>query len=96
MRRWSPLVVLAACVASAAGTLLFSFVTALARTCGDGTAANVVEWTGAVALLLGIGAWGVRRGAAALWALPAAWLLAAGWTAVWAHLVPGGAGYCFD
>lgn len=96
VRRWSPLVVLTATVLSATGGLVSVFVTALAETCGPGTAANAAEWTGAVLLGLGLGAWGVRRGAHALWAIPAGWLLAAAWVSGWAHVLPGGGGACFN
>jgi hypothetical protein len=93
---WSPLVVLVAAVVSAVFGAIYLLAVAAADTCGDSTAATVVELTGAVAIMLTVGTWGVRRGPRALWAIPAGWALAAVWVGIWAHLIPGGSGGCFE
>ena len=93
---WSPLVVLAAAVVSGILAGIFWLIVAASDTCGDSTAATVVEFAGGALLALAVGTWGVRRGPRALWAIPVGWVAAAVWIAVWAHLIPGGAGGCFE
>jgi hypothetical protein len=96
VRLWSPLAVLVAALLGTAAALVAWFAIAAAETCGDSRAAGVVEWLGAALLALPLGAWGVRRGARVLWAVPLGWALAALWIALTAHLVPGGSGPCFE
>jgi hypothetical protein len=93
---WSPLVVLVAAVVSAVFGAIYLIGVASADTCGDSTTASVVELVGAAAIMLAVGTWGVRRGPRALWALPVGWVLAGLWVAVWAHVIPDGAGGCFE
>jgi hypothetical protein len=65
--------------------------------CGASPAVNVVRWTGAPAIYLIGGAWGLQRPLRGLWALPLAALVAGGWLVAAAHLVPGGDGTsCFN
>ena len=71
---WSPLAVLAAAVLSGAGALVFFL------SVGD-SPPGAAAWVGALVLMLPAGAWGVRRGAAALAVLPCGWLVATAWVA---------------
>jgi hypothetical protein len=75
LRRWSPLVVFGAALLSGVG-----FALAWAIAGGDGS--TWLEVAGALLLALPIGAWGVRRGAAALPAILVGWLAAGIWIAV--------------
>jgi hypothetical protein len=75
------------------GLLVERFTT---ESCGAGPAANLVEWIGGGAIYLLVGAWALQRPLRGLWALPLAAIVAGGWMAGTAHLVPGGAGACFD
>lgn len=93
---WSPLVVLVAAVVSAVFYAIYLLGDGSANTCGDSRAASVVELVGTGAIVLIVGSWGVRRGPRALWAIPAGWVLAALWVALWAHVIPGGSGPCFE
>lgn len=93
---WSPLVVLAAAIVSAIFSAIALLGSAAANTCGDSTTATAVEVAGGALLALAIGTWGVRRGPRVLWSIPAGWIVYAVWVAVWAHLIPGGAGACFE
>src|SRR4051794_5058926 len=88
----SPLVVLAATVVSGIFGAIFWFIVAAADTCGDSGTATTVEFAGGMTIALAVGAWGVRRGPRALWAIPVGWVLAGLWIAIWAHVIPGGAG----
>lgn len=92
---WSPLVVLAAAVVSGVFAAIFWVGAASADTCGNSTTAEIVELAGGAVLALAVGAWGVRRGPRALWAIPVGWMVAGVWFVVWAHVIPGGAGGCF-
>jgi hypothetical protein len=38
----------------------------------------------------------VLGGRAFLWRFPLAWLAAGIWIGVWAHIIPGGVGGCFE
>ena len=96
VRLWSPLVVLGAALIGAVGAVAFAAATALGETCGTSGLAQGVEVAGGLALAVPLGAWGVRRGAQVLWALPAGWLAAAAWYVAWAHVIPGGTGGCFE
>src|SRR3954453_1820741 len=95
-RLWSPLVVLTVCVLSLASAVVFWMITVAGGTCGGRDLAGVLEWAGGLALGLPIAIWGVRRGRWAFVAVPAAWVAAACWFVLVAHLVPGGAGGCFE
>jgi hypothetical protein len=65
--------------------------------CGDGgTAASLVKWVGAAAIYLGVGAWALQRPLRGLWALPLATVAAGAWLVAVAHVLPGGAGACFN
>jgi hypothetical protein len=94
-RRWSPLVVLGVAVTSCVGFAAF-FLVAPLDSCGDSRVAGLVEEIGALAIGALLGIWGIRRGPHALWSFLAAWVLAGGWIVLWAHLLPGGSGACFD
>jgi hypothetical protein len=94
--RWSSLSVLAAAIISTGFALVFSFGIAAGETCGDSRAATVLGWLGAVPIGLAIGTWGARHGSRVLWAIPLGWIAAALWIIAAAHLVPGGAGECFN
>ena len=96
VRLWSPLVVLAAALLGAVGAVAFVAVTTFGETCGTSSLAQGVETAGGLALAVPLGAWGVRRGAHALWTLPAGWLVAAAWYVAWAHVIPGGTGGCLE
>jgi hypothetical protein len=95
-RRWSPSIVLAAAVLSCVCAVVYFFAVAAAGTCGDSTLAGAVDWIGAVAIALAVGAWGVRGGIRFVWRFPLAWLVAAMWVGAWAHVIPGGSGACFN
>ena len=95
-RTSSPLVVLAAGILVAVGGAVFLVIVTAGETCGGDTAAGIVEWTGAGAIGLGLGAWGVLHGLRILWVPPLALVCAAGWIVLAAHLVPGGAGPCLN
>jgi hypothetical protein len=82
-------------------TLIVGMVGLLAEklgtdSCGGGLAANLVEWIGGSAIYLSGGAWALQRPLRGLWALPLATVVAGAWMAAAAHLVPGGAGACFN
>ena len=94
-RTSSLLVVLGALIGAGLATVAFYAIIILADTCG-GTAAGIVEWSGAVVIALGLGAWGVLHGLRVLWATPLALVCAAAWIALVAQLVPGGAGSCVN
>jgi hypothetical protein len=65
-------------------------------TCGTGLAAHLVEWIGAAVIYLSAGAWALQRPLRGMLTLPVAAVVAGGWIAVTAHLIPGGAGACFN
>lgn len=97
IRLWSALVVLAAAVVSGIFGAIAWFVVVVSDTCGGSNAATVVEWTGAAAIALGLGAWAVHyRGGRVFWGLPLGWVLGAIWIAIVAHVIPGGAGGCIE
>lgn len=93
---WSPLVVLAAAVVSAIFAGLVFVAASAASTCGTSTTATVVEIAGGALLALALGSWGVRRGPRVLWTIPVGWVVYGVWIVVWAHLIPHGAGGCFE
>jgi hypothetical protein len=64
--------------------------------CSGNLAAGLVKWIGAAVIYLGAGAWGLQRPLRGLWALPLAAVVAGGWLVGVAHIVPGGAGACFN
>lgn len=68
--------------------------TAVAKTCGNSGSAAGVEWSGAAILLFGIGAFGAHR--RRVLPVVGALLVAGAWVVIVAHLVPGGAGECFN
>jgi hypothetical protein len=80
VRRWSPLVVLGTALLSLVG---YALAWAIAGS-GDGgsSLAAALELAGSLVLALPIGAWGVRRGAAALAAIPIGWVAAGIWIAI--------------
>jgi hypothetical protein len=94
VRFGSPLGVLLTLVLIAAVELVVRFGTAAADTCGTSRAAGAVEWSGAAVILVGVGAWSAHRRRVA--PLLAAIVAAGVWYAIVAHLIPGGAGGCFD
>ncbi len=96
LRRSSPLVLLGAVVAVGVAWVGFYALVLLGNTCGGGSAARWVEWPGALVIALALGSLGVRGGLRILWVTPLALIAAAGWILLAAHLVPGGAGACFD
>jgi hypothetical protein len=93
---WSPLVVLAAAVVSAAFFAIALLGASAADTCGTSRAAEAVEFAGGALLALAIGTWGVRRGPRVLWAIPLGWVAFAVWVVIWAYVIPGGTGGCFE
>jgi hypothetical protein len=95
-RTSSPLVVLGALIAVGLAWIAFYAVILLGNTCGGGSPARWVEWPGALVIAFVLGALGVRGGLRILWVTPLALIAAAGWILLAAHLVPGGAGGCFE
>lgn len=93
---WSPLVVLAATVVSAIFGGIFWLIVAVGNTCGDSLAGTIVEFAGGIPIAIAVGTWGIRRGPRALWAVPVGWALAAIWIVLWAHVIPGASGGCFE
>lgn len=96
VRIWSPLVVLALVVVAGVSVGLWWFIVAAGDTCGDSRTATIVEWAGALVLAVGLAAWQLPRGRAVFWALPAGAVLAGIWFVATAHVIPGGAGGCFE
>jgi hypothetical protein len=94
VRFGSPLGVLVTLLLVAAGELVVRFATAAGNVCGDSRLADTLGWTGAFAILLGVGAWSVRR--RRVLPLLGALLAAGAWILLVAHVVPGGAGECFN
>jgi hypothetical protein len=95
-RTSSPLVVLGAVIAVGLGWVAFYAVILLGNTCGGGSASRWVEWPGALVIAFALGALGVRGGLRILWVTPLALVAAAAWILLAAHVVPGGAGGCFE
>jgi hypothetical protein len=75
---------------------LWWFIVVAGETCGDSSAATIAEWSGTTVLAVGLAAWQLPRGRAIFWALPAGAVLAGIWFVVTAHVIPGGAGGCFE
>lgn len=67
---------------------------ATAETCGDSSTARIVELSGAGAILVALGSFGAhhRRVTPVVGAI----ILAGVWVALVAHVIPGGAGGCFE
>jgi hypothetical protein len=93
---WAPLTALAAALLALACALLYFFGVAFAQTCGDSNVAGAVEWAGAAGIAVTIATWGVLGGARFIWRFPLAWVAAAAWVIGWAHVIPHGAGACFE
>jgi hypothetical protein len=93
-RTSSPLVVLGLLVVVAFVEYAAAFGTAMGQRCGTSTTAKGLEIAGTAALLLGLGAWGIRSRRP--YALPVALVVAAAWVILIAHVVPGGSGECFN
>jgi hypothetical protein len=70
------------------------FGAAVGDRCGDSRLAGGFELAGAIAILVTLGTWGVHR--RRIWPLPVAIVAAAIWVVVIAHVIPGGAGGCFE
>ena len=70
--------------------------TAATNSCGSGMAKDLVGGIGGGTIYLIGGAWALQRPRRGVWALPVAAIVAGGWIAATAHLVPGGAGACFN
>jgi MYXO-CTERM domain-containing protein len=94
LRFGSPLGVLLTLVLIACVELGVRFATAAAQTCGTSGTATGLEWSGAAVLLVGIGGFGAHR--RRVMPLLAAVVAAGAWVALVAHVVPGGAGECFN
>jgi hypothetical protein len=67
---------------------------AIGDRCGDSRLAADIELAGVIAILLALGTRAVRR--RRIWLLPLAIVGAALWAVVVAHVIPGGAGGCFE
>jgi hypothetical protein len=93
---WAPLTVLGAALLALACALVYTFGVSIARTCGHSSLAGGVEWTGAASIAIAIATWGVLGGVKFVWRFPLAWMTAAIWVITWSHVLPGGAGYCFE
>ena len=96
-RLWSPLVVLglAALVFVSLFVVWFAEIV-LFDSCGEAHLASIVKGIGAGAVALTTGAWGIRGGRRAFWALPAGLALAGLWIAGVEHVWPGGSGACLN
>jgi MYXO-CTERM domain-containing protein len=90
----SPLGLLLTVVLIGLVEFLADFGAAMAETCGGSGGATAVEQSGAGLLLLALGGFGAHR--RRVIPIVGAIVVAALWVAVVAHLVPGGAGGCFE
>jgi hypothetical protein len=86
--------VLAIVVLLGVSEFIAEFGTAMGERCGDSRLAGDLELVGTIAIPLALGSWAVRRHR--VWPLPVAIVAAALWAVVVAHVIPGGAGACFD
>jgi hypothetical protein len=78
------------------GSLGAVIETVVTDSCGSSPAKDIVGGIGGGAIYLIGGAWALQRPRRGVWALPLAAIVAGGWIAAIAHLVPGGAGACFN
>jgi hypothetical protein len=90
----APLRVLAIVVLLGFTEFVAAVGSAIGNRCGDSRLASGLELAGTIAILLVLGAWAVRRGR--IWWLPLGIVAAAVWVVVIAHVIPGGAGGCFE
>jgi hypothetical protein len=90
----SALGVLVTLVMVASIELVVRFATFAADTCGSSRLATGLEWSGSAVILVVLGGFGAyrRRVLPVLGAV----IVAGVWVAIVAHVVPGGAGGCFE
>src|SRR5207248_2156676 len=93
-RTGAPLRVLAIVVLLGVVEFVAELGSAIGERCGDSRLAADLELAGTIAILLALGSWAIRR--RRLWPLPVGIVVAALWTIAIAHVIPGGAGGCFE
>jgi hypothetical protein len=93
-RTGAPLRVLAIVIVLGFTEFVAAVGSAIGDRCGDSRLASDLELVGTIAILVALGAWAVRRGR--IWWLPLGVVVAGVWVVAIAHLIPGGAGGCFE
>jgi hypothetical protein len=90
----APLRVLAIVVVLGFTEFVVAVGSAIGDRCGDSRLATGLETAGTIAIVLALGSWAVRRGQ--IWWLPLGVVVAGLWIVAIAHVIPGGAGDCFE